>query len=142
MLIFTTLPLLFVGASNDNFIFSDQSTTSNTYTDLATVGPTVTVNVGLRGCVLIFISAGIYGANTGGKYMNVQLSGANTTTVTDLEQALRSDAAAFANSNGTSGRFIFMSGLNPGITTFTCKYRTTGAVTANFFSRRLSVLPL
>jgi len=119
----------------DQFIFTDQTTTSTGFTDLATPGPTVTVEIGPSGNALAIMSAGLY--NGGGKYVGVQLSGANTAAPV-LDESLRRDGTSF----DTIGcRQQYWSGLNPGNTTFTMKYRTASG-TANFFSRRLTVIPL
>ena len=120
-------------------MFTDQSTNSTSFTDLATVGPAVTVTIGANGCALVLISCGLYGTNTANKYVTVQLSGANTiSALTNAELGLRSTAQAFSMN---SGRAMFFSGLTPGSTTFTMKYMTQSG-TGNFFSRRITVIPL
>lgn len=129
---FTTLGV------GDEFIFTDQTTNSNTFTNLATTGPTVTVPVGPSGKVLVIWSLGMYSATTTDKYCGIQLSGANSSTPI-LNDALRRDGASF---DGTQSRQKLFTGLNQGNTTFTMVYRTSGAITANFFQRRITVIAL
>lgn len=120
----------------DAFIFTDQTTTSTGYTDLATVGPQVTVTIGPSGKAMAIVSGGLYNA-AAQKYIGVALSGANTVSPVDNE-SLRRDSAPF---DTIGSRQLYWTGLTPGVTTFTMKYRTASG-TANFFSRRLTVIPL
>ena len=119
----------------DSFVFTDQTTTSTTYADLATA-QSVTVNIGANGLALVLWSGGIYNV-AAQKYIGVAVSGANTVAASDNE-AIRQDAAAFG---GTQGRAKLFTGLNAGSTTFALKFRTASG-TANFFSRRITVIPL
>lgn len=117
-------------------IATDQSTTSTTYGDLATVGPQVTITVGASGMALAIWGAGIYNA-AAVKMMGIAVSGANTIAPSDSD-GIRNDNAAFIGKQ--QGHKLF-TGLTPGSTTFTAKYRTA-AGTANFFERILTVIPL
>lgn len=119
----------------NSFVFTDQSTTSTSYTDLATV-QSVTVVIGANGLAYVDWSAGLYNV-AGQKYCGVALSGANTVAANDNE-SIRNDAATFA---GIQSRAKLFTGLTPGSTTFTLKFRTASG-TANFFSRNLLVIPL
>lgn len=130
-----TVDKLAAGAGGQ-FIFTDQSTTSTSFTDLATVGPAATVTIGANGLALVIWAAGIYTA-AAQKYAGVAVSGANTVAASDNE-ALRNDSASFV---GIQERSQLFTGLTPGSTTFTMKYRTASG-TANFFSRRIIVIPL
>lgn len=126
---------LSTGAAYANVV-NDQTTTSSTYADLATVGPSVTVNIGVNGTALVCIGAGIYTTSTT-KLAAVSISGATTRAATDTN-SLRKDDAAFTVKMGLT---YIETGLNPGSTTFKLQYRTT-AGTANFFDRTITVVPL
>ena len=125
---------LSLGGQN-NFVFTDQSTSSTSFTDLATV-QSLTVTVGANGLLLVMWSAGLYNV-AGQKYCGVALSGANTVAAGDNE-SIRNDAATFS---GTQSRARLFTGLTPGSTTVTLKFRTASG-TANFFTRNLTVIPL
>lgn len=121
----------------NSFVFTDQTTTSTTYTDLATIGPSATVMVGQSGKVLVSWSCGLYtGAYS--KFCGIALSGANTIAPVD-DESIRKDDASFTV---TTSRTKLFTGLTPGSTTFTMKYRVGTASTGNFFSRNLTVIPL
>lgn len=135
----TSAKVNLISSANDQYIFTDESTTSTSFIDLATVGPVVTVTVGQSGCVVAWISCGIYGTTAANKYVSVSASGANTfTAASRVEEGLRSTDSTFV---GNTGRQMFFSGLTPGVTTFKMQYKTIGG-TGNFFSRRLTVIPL
>lgn len=119
-----------------NYIVSDQTTTSTSYTDLTTAGPSVSVDIGASKQALVIISAGLYNAATP-KYMSVAVSGATTIAASDTE-AIRRDGGAF---DGIQTTAFIISGLNPGTNVFTAKYKTASG-TANFFARRIIVIPL
>lgn len=126
---------LATGAATSS-VATDQTTTSVTYADLATVGPAVTVTVGANGIVLALWGAGIYNV-AANKFAGIALSGANVVAATDTD-AIRNDMSAF---QGTQAYSKLFTGLASGSTTFTLKYRTASG-TANFFARYLTVVPL
>lgn len=117
-------------------ITTDQTTTSTSYTDLATVGPAATVTVGPNGLLLVIWGAGIYTGSVK-KDMSIALSGANTVAASD-NYSVRRDGAAF---DQTTSRAKLFTGLTAGSTTVTAKYKTASG-TANFFSRHLLAIPL
>lgn len=133
-----TASKLALGAAR-NFITTDQSTTSTSYTDLATVGPTVTVTIGGNGMALVIWSLGQYSsAGSGGKYSAINMTGANTGTMID-DEALRTDGTGFV---GIQERSKLYTGLNAGSTTFKIVYKVSGATTGQFFARQITVIPL
>lgn len=117
-------------------VATDQGTTSTSFTDLATTGPAATVTIGTNGLALAFWSAEIYNVSAQ-KYVGVALSGANTVAANNAD-AIRNDPATFS---GTQTAFKLFTGLTPGPTTFTLKYRTASG-TAQFSSRKITVIPL
>lgn len=118
---------------------SDQTTTSTSYTDLSTPGPSVTVNIGASGTALVSIGCGMYTA-AAVKQAVVDISGATTRAAASAPNAiaLRHDVATFSQKQSLT---YLETGLNRGSTTFTLKYRTNSG-TANFFDRTITVVPL
>ncbi|MBN7317837.1 minor tail protein [Mycobacterium phage prophi79-1] len=110
------------------------------YVDLATPGPSVTLNVPASGEVTIDVSAayssGGAAAQTG--YMGCALSGANTRAATDATAAY--GRTVTAGLFGTLARRIHLTGLTPGTTTFKAVYKTSTAA-ATFSDRHIIVEP-
>jgi hypothetical protein len=115
---------------------TDETTTSDTFTDLATAGPAVTVTTGTS--VLLLATAEIYGTTTGGT-MAIAVSGATT------RAAVEDYTAATSLINSSANTIIIaalLTGLTAGSNTFTCKYkRRGGAGTPHFLERQLIVIP-
>ena len=115
---------------------ASQTTTSTTYTDLATVGPAVTVTAG--GSALVMWSAELENDTAGGaSFVGVAVSGATTSAAAD-------DHAMFYRTT-TAGyiigmSYVYLQGLTAGSNTFTLKYRVS-AGTGTFRLRRLAVIP-
>lgn len=122
-------------------VATSQSTSTTTYTDLGTVGPSVTVTIGSSGLALVNIySQMTYSSGSGPKaYTSFVVSGANTQAASDAfatEAHFQSSVTDFA-----AGAPFVLTGLNPGSTTFKLQYRVNTG-TCNFISRRISVVPL
>ena len=120
-------------------IATNQNTTSTSFTDLTTVGPSATVIVGESGMVLVTISALIYSAGTIlDAYMGIDVSGANT------EAASKAKSISNKSGNGIGvGMALLYTGLNQGSTTFKAKYAVEpGGCTGNFVNRNLSAVAL
>lgn len=103
-----------------------EGTTSATYVDLATVGPTLTMLPDGQYLVLY----GAYGSTSSAAqavWMSVQ---PNSTAASD------NDAAAFNTTSGVPGARGFLATLrNAGNNTLTAKYRADGAATGSFGRR-------
>lgn len=122
-------------------VTTSQTTTSITFADLATVGPAVTVTIGANGIALVNIFGHLQLGTASGEsaFIGVAVSGASTVAAAD-DRALRYQpwtAAAF----GQYGASFLFTGLTPGSTTFTLKYRVSSN-TGTFLNRRISVIPL
>lgn len=124
--------------SQTSAVSADQATASTTYADLATAGPAVTVDIGPSGKALVSIGAGMYTGATG-KNVGVAISGATTRAAPDFGNTLRKDDATFTSKSALA---YLETGLNPGSTTFTMKYKSLGGTNGNFFDRTLTVVPL
>jgi hypothetical protein len=116
-------------------VFTTETTTSTAYTDLATVGPVITVSTGSN--ALICISASIQNDGTGSSRMAYDVSGATTEAPADNRGIAHFGTA---NGGGVIGNPIWDPSLTPGVNTFTAKYRVS-AGTGTFLSRRLAVIP-
>lgn len=109
-----------------------ETTASTSYTNLATPGPSVTVDVGASGVLMVFWSC----QQADVSLMSVELSGANTVAASD-------DWASYWSgvTDGQHSMFHLFSGLTPGSTTVTAKYRVTSG-TRSYRRRNLTVLVL
>lgn len=115
-----------------------ESTSNVLFVDLATVGPTVTVTHGSMCIVLWSCQLQNSGANNS-SHMSWAMSGTVTRAALDLI-SITQDAVS-ASQPWRLGNVDFLTGLTPGTTTFTAKYRTTGG-TADFSDRFIAVIPL
>jgi hypothetical protein len=133
------------------FVAATESTTSVAFTDLTTPGPAVSVTIRASGKALVFVGATIAvnpaaGALWGG-FMNFFMSGANVLAAGSpggLGYSIGAGASP-DNLELSAARMIPLSGLNPGLTTFTAKYAIgVGAVgeTASFRNRSIAVFAL
>ena len=137
-----------------DFIVTQESTTSGAFVDLATVGPTVSVNVKASGRLLLFLSATISiqpGANfpsAWGGFMSVDVTGANTIAPTAINGSLGfifGDNALNQSWVQSFTRMLVLTGLNPGLTKFVAKYAVNlggPPETALFRNRGIAVFAL
>lgn len=116
-------------------VATGETTTSTSYTDLATPGPAVTVDTGPR--ALIFVTGSISNSGTGSVRMAYETSGATTLAAADIRGIGHAGAATV---EVLCANVIFETALTPGSNTFTAKYRVS-ASTGTFGSRRIGVLP-
>lgn len=110
-------------------VATDESTTSGSFTDLATTGPAVTITVNTKAKVTL--SADMYGAV--GCNMGVAISGASTVAASEQKKLFQYEPTS---NGGQKSRVIYFSGLTPGSTTFTAKYYSGSAGTAVHFRYR------
>lgn len=132
------------------------------YGDLAgaAVGPSVDVMIGETGRCLMIVGAEItfgdlnnaFNNNEGGGRMSVALSGANVRSASDAWSFYYSETWDIAPDTTTmtrhgavnGSRMHFLTGLNPGLTTFTAQYRAVygaNSAPAIFKDRSLIVFP-
>lgn len=124
-------------------VATSQSRTNAAYGDLATVGPAVTVTIGNKGLAIVFLSLSNVFNNTtnGASYMGFAISGANTVAAGDAYSIHLLATGGSVPQAGFGAPFL-LTGLTPGSTTFTAKYRSLGSDTASFVDRRIAVIPL
>lgn len=121
------------GAPATAYVATNESTSSTSYTDLATTTDQVTVTIGASGMALVTVSAQLV---TGNQYVSFGVSGASTVSASD-------DSALFSNpANILTSKTELVTGLTAGSTTFKMKYKAGTAASKSFLRRSISVVPL
>jgi hypothetical protein len=119
------------------FTLASETTASTSYTNLATVGPQVSVTTGTL--ALVLFACGIDNTVTNGaSEASVMVTGASSVAAS-TDWSLRRDGLASSNSL-ILGRAHMFSGLTPGTNTFRMQYKV-GSGTGSFFNREIVVLP-
>lgn len=127
-----------VRAIDANYVETSQATSSTTYVDLATAGPSVTLDTSTSAIVIIS-GRGNDDANDGATaVMSWAVSGATTIAASD-SWSWQADQAAF-RSFGTN--IYKVTTLTPGSNTFTAKYKKAGGSTSSFAYRGMMVIAL
>jgi hypothetical protein len=125
-------------ASATATVDTGQSTTSTSFTDLATAGPAVTLTTGTK--ALVIVQARVYNTSTGGYVsMGTTVSGATTLAATE-EKSLVFYSASNAPISQASAGFI-LTGLTAGSNTFTAKYKVT-AGNGTWIYRNIAVIDM
>lgn len=135
-----------------------EGTTSTSFTDLATAGPSVAgVDISDAGVALVFTNAGILGGgnsslNSAGGAMSFAVTGASSVSADlnnsrSLQHGVATGDMGDVGTPSTISRSASMTvvtGLNPGVHTFTAKYRALGSTGATglFNQRSLAVIGL
>lgn len=125
-----------VGASQ--VIDDSEATTSTTYTNLTTVGPTVTVTTGTR--AFYFLTAEMK-LNTTSTFCNMTVEVSGKTTLPAADAGSLSIDGITEDKSNIMGICNFLDELTPGENTFTCKYKVQSGSTATFSNRTLTVIP-
>ena len=118
-----------------DFISTQETSTSTSYADLATSGPSVTATTSLSAIVAIYCN--MFNA-TNPIWMSYSLSGATTDAAND-NRGIQVQAAGGQRIGGT---FFHSAILTPGTNTFTAKYRVSTSGTGTWSDRRLMVIPM
>lgn len=114
--------------ASDDANTAEYGTTSSSYTNLSSYGPSITVTTGTQ--ALVMISAA-FANDTSDAYAaaSFEVSGASTVAASD-EWAIETDGIAGTASSGDNmprrSRYKFVTGLTAGSNTFTMKYRQSG----------------
>ncbi len=117
-------------------IATGEATSSTTYVDLATVGPSVTLETGTEAIIDLGATANRPGIGFSG-FVSVGVSGATTIAATDAMSAVASSPNSGYNVN--LARTVRVTGLTPGLNTFTLKYRCDGGGPWTFQNRSIAV---
>jgi hypothetical protein len=121
------------GAVHNGTAYADPDTAGS-------AGPAATVIVPASGIVRVTVSAYMWGETSPLiSYMSWVASGSNTIAADDSTAAINDSFEA--NKGTVSERTRVITGLTPGSTTFTCKYKTT-QIRSHFTWRQIVVEPL
>lgn len=122
------------------FVTDSETTTSTSYTDLATAGPSVTVTTGAGAIVAVFAQVS---NNTAGEeaFAGHDITGATTRAASDTRSIGFQPGSVAAARSIRCSAITYQDALTPGSNTFTMKYRVTGG-TGTFNDRRITVIPL
>ncbi len=117
-------------------VATQQDTTSTSYTDLSTVGPSRSVTLNEARTVIVLMKVDMLDATTADDvWVSFAASGATTISASD-SRALRHNG-----SGGVQSYTAFeVVSLNAGTTTITMKYRVDGTGTGRFSNRNLAVI--
>lgn len=128
--------------SSTQTVATAETTTSTSYTDLATVGPNVTLtSVGIQAMV-IYRATTFAGSGTDDfdRYsaFSFEVSGATATAASDGNMV----STMIANNSGfgTSLTGVQIVTITPGTNTYRMKYKMTGTSTAVYSNRRIMVI--
>jgi hypothetical protein len=121
---------------NRETIADQETTTSTSFDDLATTGPTVTVTTGSLALVIFGCEQSNDG--TGSTRTSVDVSGASSIAAADIRALTLGGVDADAILQASHA--VFYDDLTPGSNTFQMKYRVSSG-TGTFRRRRLIVLP-
>jgi len=129
-------------ASSAAAVATAQSTTSTSYTDLSTVGPSVTLTTGTKALIIFAASCQTGGANIGRTKMAVAISGATTVAAADAN-AIDLYFGVVATIQTRVGMAYLVTGLTAGSNTFTAKYSgEQSGVSITFANRQISVIDM
>ena len=127
------------GRSATATVATNQTTTSSSYTDLATAGPAVTLTTGTK--ALVIVSARISGNQLGfDSYMSYAVSGATTVAAADPVALMHGCFRANTSMRASSAQII--TGLTAGSNTFTAKYKVDSTSTGTFLDRTITVIDM
>lgn len=130
-----------ISTASSAFVDTSQTRSSTSYGDLSTVGPQLTCSVSPSGRLLVQVSCWAESNVAGdGALMGIALSGANVAPADDREAQVV--YIGTANSLVAASKVTLITGLNPGNTTVTAKYKSLFGGAAEFTLRHLWVLPL
>jgi hypothetical protein len=115
-----------------------QTTTSTSYVDLATVGPSVTLTLVSGQTVLVICSARVKHSAAGGQsaLFSFAVSGASTLAAADVNGAETADTTTGGST--ITRATVFTAGAT-GSHTFTMKYQVQAGGTGTYFNRRIIV---
>ena len=123
-------------ASASAQVNTQQSTTSGSFTDLATAGPAVTLTTGTKALVIVDCVS-LNTTNQVGAFMGCEVTGASSVSASTNDSAQTFSGNEFA----TRTKAIRYTGLTAGSNTFTAKYKVEGN-TGTFEKRNIFVMDL
>jgi hypothetical protein len=124
-------------AIEGDWIATAETTTETSYTDLNTLGPSVTCVTGTK--AIYIMSARMSHSAGGSLRASIEISGASSIEAGDARELTVHIGHNHQNKVGTT---YFETGLTPGTNTFTMKYRVQDEGTGTFAERHLIVIAL
>jgi len=121
------------------YVAANESTTSTSFTALATAGPAVTLTTGTK--AFLILSSRMEGGSTSTRgYMSYAVSGATTTAANEgRAQELKVSADQFIDQKSFG---ILITGLTAGSNTFTAQYKSQTGSIVYYTERRLAVIDM
>jgi len=121
------------------YVGANESTTSTSFTALATAGPAVTLTTGTK--AFLILSSRMEGGSTSTRgYMSYAVSGATTTAANEgRAQELKVTADQFIDQKSFG---ILITGLTAGSNTFTAQYKSQTGAIVYYTERRLAVIDM
>lgn len=119
-------------------VLTEETTASTSFTDLATVGPSVTVETGPF--ALVLTHSQVENSGAGFTYAGVEVTGASAISPANNRSINISGSAGTRLGAGTAVLYEGGLALTPGTNTFTMKYRVSSG-TGTFADRRIIVMP-
>lgn len=117
---------------------TSEGTTSNTFVNLTTSGPSVTVTHGVKAMLILGCQVSNASSGSGGR-MGVDISGSNTQAASDINSF---EAKSGNVSDAYQGSWVTLHNpLVAGSTTWLGKYKVVGVGTATFSNRLIAVVP-
>lgn len=123
------------GAVTDT-VSTVETTTSLTYDDLATVGPSVTLLTGTRATVFLNVQLS---NNTAGDSARMAFEVSGDSSIAASDDTCIQQSSGTNNSSARVGICVSRTGLTPGTNTFTAMYRVSGGGTGTFNDRNIIV---
>ena len=112
-----------------------QTTTSTSYVDLATVGPSITATTGTTALVTFTVTTDATTIASDQGFASVAVSGATTVAANDNWSTVTRLGGSFVTESRTYG----FTGLTAGSNVFTLKYKNSSGATSRFSNRGLVV---
>jgi hypothetical protein len=116
-----------------------ETTTSTAFTNLATVGPTITATTGSLG-LLLYAAQIANNANGEISVVSWDITGASAVSAIDDNSINADQPAAAANQDIRMADVRRLTGLTPGSNTVTLKYRVSVGTSTGSFRRRHAIL--
>ena len=124
-------------ASSSNFVSTQESTTSGTYTTLTT-GQSITLTTGTK--VLVIVGGSLNTINAEyGSFMSYDISGATTSSASDAYSVNVNSSTA---NDADQSSYVSYRTVTAGSNTFTAKFRAESGTTARFANRTIAVIDL
>ena len=116
---------------------TSESTSSTTWTDLATVGPSVSITTGTKALV-VFSATCSNSSDTDGGAMSIAVSGATTLAAPAMNMyGFKVGSGGAQVSFAMVANSVYITGLTAGVNTFKCQYEAITANTATFSQRSI-----